>query len=453
MVLGHIHTNRLINCCSDMSTIMFSDQSSILLYTFQWAEIKFRCTLDKKIATVPRLVLNSEIIRNMMAKTKMTPRATGSGRVVSAAAKHPTATSKFLDSIDKALTMFDDSISSISSEERGEAYKNLATTYHKVFSLVWDKINSADIPTILDVVPNKELAELRWMGRLLNPNTPQPKVMQEQRKVPELEHILRVMTGRLPAQKLPSSEVCSLITDVFSDLAKAHSAQAQAVKGLAELVTTVTPEQMTLILATAVPPTLQLSLPVGTVSPLSTPPLPPATIMTCEGHRNIMMFCKSQILPDPKADGFLKQETKSPTSVLAAALYVVLKKKYFNERTSRSDIASMFSVTTAQLTKAVMGVDYESGPHQTKQKRRTDADSTTPLKVTKTSTDATPSTSHKGSSAAITQAETTKTVRGHPVMKTLRHTTKHEKTQAEQEDMLMSSSSSNDSENLPEVPF
>ena len=235
------------------------------------------------------------------------------------------------------------------------------------------------------------------------------------------------MTGRLPQQKLPSSEVSSLIADVFSDLAKAHSAQAEVAKGLAELATAVTPEQMTLILVAAVPPTLQLSLPIGTVSPLSTPPLLPATITTCEGRPDIMMFCKSQILPDPKADRFLKHKRKSPTRVLAAALYVVLERKYFEERTSRSDIASMFSITTAQLTKAVMGVDYESGPHQTKRKRRTDADSTTPSKVAKTSTDATPSTSRKGSSAATTQAE--------------------------QEDMLTSSSSLSDLENLPEVPF
>ena len=109
-----------------------------------------------------------------------------------------------------------------------------------------------------------------------------------------------------------------------------------------------------------------------------TPPPPPAMNMTHEGHHDIMMFCKSQILPDPKAKGFLKHEKKSLTCVLAAALYVVLERKYFEERTSRSDIASMFSITTAQLTKAVTGVDYESGLHQTKRKRRTDADSTTP---------------------------------------------------------------------------
>ena len=123
---------------------------------------------------------------------------------------------------------------------------------------------------------------------------------------------------------------------------------------------------MTLILAAVVPPTLQLSLPAGTVSPLSAPPPLPATTTTHEGRHDVVMFCKSQILPDPKADGFLKHERKSPTRVLAAALYVVLERKYFEEKTSRSDIVSMFSVTTAQLTKVVMGVDYESGPHQTK---------------------------------------------------------------------------------------
>ena len=372
-------------------------------------------------------MLHREVVHRMMAKTKTTPRATTSGRIVSAAVKHPTTTSKFLDTIDEALTVFDDSISSITSEEREEAYKCFATTYREACSLVWDKISNADIPTILNAVPDQKLVELGRMRKLLNPSTPQPKVLTEQRKVPALEQILGAMTARLPKQKLPNSQVCGLIADVFSDLTKAYSAQAQAAKGLADLATTVTPEQMTLILAAAVPPTLQLSLPAGTVSPLSAPPPQPVTTMTREGRHDIVMFCKSQILPDPKADGFLKYKRKSPTRVLAAALYVVLERKYFEEKTSRSDIATMFSVTTAQLTKAVTGVDYESGPHQTKRKRKTGADRTTPSKVPKTSADATPSTSRKDSSKFTTEAE--------------------------KEDTLTSSSSSSDLMILPEVPF
>ena len=81
-------------------------------------------------------MLNREIVHNTMAKTKTTSRTTGSGRVVSAAAKHLMATSKFLDTIEEVLTVFDDSILSISTEEREEAYKCFPTTYHEAFSLV-----------------------------------------------------------------------------------------------------------------------------------------------------------------------------------------------------------------------------------------------------------------------------------------------------------------------------
>ena len=130
-----------------MSTIVFSDQSSVFVVYIS----------VRKLREVPRIVLHREVIHSMMAKTKTTPRATTSGRIVSAAAKHPTTTSKFLDTIDEALTVFDDSISSITSEEREEAYKCFATTYCEACSLVWDKISNADIPTILNAVPDQEL--------------------------------------------------------------------------------------------------------------------------------------------------------------------------------------------------------------------------------------------------------------------------------------------------------
>ena len=62
------------------------------------------------------------------------------------------------------------------------------------------------------------------------------------------------------------------------------------------------------------------------------------------------------------------------------ALYTKLERCYFEEKTSR---ATMFYVTTNQLTKAITGIDYKSGPHAYKRKNATDADSTTPVKVQK----------------------------------------------------------------------
>ena len=139
-----------------------------------------------------------------------------------------------------------------------------------------------------------------------------------------------------------------------------------------------------------------------------------------------------------------------------AALYYAVERWYFEEKTSRADIASMFLITTNQLTKAVTGVDYESGPHPYKRKRTRDATFTTLSKVAKTATDNTPSTSHKDSPTTSTEAIVTKTVKGHQVTKALRKMTKDDPiipkdTEETREGMLSSSSGSSDSEPLPEV--
>ena len=120
---------------------------------------------------------------------------------------------------------------------------------------------------------------------------------------------------------------------------------------------------MTLILAATVPPTIQIVLPPGSASPLSTPPPPPTTAATEAERQNIIKYCKKNILPDPAANCFAKVDEKAPTRVLAAAIYCTLERKYFDDKTPRAQVAMMFQVTTAQLTKAVTGVDYMSGPH------------------------------------------------------------------------------------------
>ena len=58
----------------------------------------------------------------------------------------------------------------------------------------------------------------------------------------------------------------------------------------------------------------------------------------------------------------------SPTRVLAAAIYCKLEHNYFNETRSRMDIATAFHCNTSQLSKAITGIDYKSGPHHYKPK-------------------------------------------------------------------------------------
>ena len=210
-----------------------------------------------------------------MAEPQATRKSTTPKKSISSTAKRPQKTQKFLDDIGQALDDFDDEVFSFASEQREVAYNNFATYYRDALTAIWPKATDASIKTVLKSINDKQLQELKCMACLLKPNQPKPTVVTEKRTVPALANILGAMTSRLPQQNLPSTEVCGLISNIFPDLSTAHGFQAKATQGIAELASLITPEQMTLILAAAVPPTIQIVLPPGSASPLSTPPPPP----------------------------------------------------------------------------------------------------------------------------------------------------------------------------------
>ena len=352
------------------------------VYTFQWADIKFCRTLDERIHSVPRIVINRNIVGNM-AKTKTTPQA-HMPKSVTAAAKRPDKTKKFLASIDTALNIFDDQVSSIDNHHE-TAYKTFSKAYREAFTDIWPKITNASVKILLQSVKDAELHELRRVTRLMSPKKSQPTLVKETRTVPTLDNILGSLVNQIPEQKLPDKETCTLISTIFSDLAEAHKHYANAARGIADIAGLISPEQLTLVFAAAVPPTLQLVLPPGQISPLSAPPPPPTTATTAAGRQDMIKYCKNMILPDPAADAFKECDKCTPTRVLAAAIFCTLEKHLFDETTPGVEVASLFCIMAAQLHKAVTGVDYQSGPHPYKGKRKaTDTDSTMPTKLQKT---------------------------------------------------------------------
>ena len=204
-----------------------------------------------------------------MAKTKTTPQA-HTPTPVTAAAKRPDKTKKFLASIDTALHIFDDQVSSIGNR-RETTYKTFAKTYREAFADIWLKINYASVKILLESIKDAELDELRHMSHLMSLETSRPMFVKEKRTVPTSDTILGSLVNRIPEQKLPDKETCSLISTIFSDLAKAHKHYANVARGITDIAGLISPEQLTLVLAAAVLPTLQLVLPPGQISPLSTP--------------------------------------------------------------------------------------------------------------------------------------------------------------------------------------
>ena len=110
--------------------------------------------------------------------------------------------------------------------------------------------------------------------------------------MPTLDNILGNLVNKIPEQKLPDKETCSLISDIFSNLAEAHRYYAATAKGLADVASLVSPEQLTVVLAAAVPPTLQLVLPPGQISPLLAPPPPPRHRLRRQTRKSLSSFVK-----------------------------------------------------------------------------------------------------------------------------------------------------------------
>ena len=206
----------------------------------------------------------------MMAKTKTTPQAS-TPTPVTTAARRPDKTKKFLANISAALDIFDDQISSL-GDCRATAYETFIISYRNVFTDIWPKINGADVKTILQFVKDQELNELQRMSQIMSPDKSRPALVKENRTVPTLDNILGSLVNRILDQKLPDKETCLLISTIFSDLSEAHKHYASVACGIADIASLISPEQLTLVLAAVVPPTLQLVLPPGHISPLSTPP-------------------------------------------------------------------------------------------------------------------------------------------------------------------------------------
>ena len=316
-----------------------------------------------------------------MATTTMPHASTSTS--VTTAAKRPAKTKTFLARLRTALIIFDDQISSL-DEVCATTYDTFIMAYKEAFAEIWPKIEGADVTILLQSVKDTELQELCHLSQILCPDKAKPTLVQEKCNVPTLDNILGSLVNRIPEQKLPGKETCSLISDIFSDLAEAHKYYANVAKGLADNAGLILPEQLTLVLAAAVPPTLQLVLPPGQISPLSTPPPPPETSTTHTGQQELFNYCKNKILPNPSAAVFQTCEARTPTRVLVTAVFCTLEKHLFDDTTPRAEVASNFCITAAQLHKSITGVDYKSGPHVYKKKHKTTDTASSTSKIQKT---------------------------------------------------------------------
>ena len=276
----------------------------------------------------------------------------------------------FVTAVQTAMEIFEDQIGLLSRDIHLKAYKTLVRSYRKALTAVWDAAQLADITLILEAVHDKEMSQLAVMAQKLELPTPSTRVVKEKRNVPTLETITGLMTAKYPDQNVPNAAVCEKIGYIFLKLSEATKAYGEATEALAELSTKVSPEHYMLLLMAATTPTIQIIVPPMMTLPViaPSPPSPEATMAL--GRTAIVNFTKLKVLPNPDSPCLEECDNNTPMRVLAAAIYATLEKKFFDTTHSRIELATAFKCNVSQLSKALTGVEYRSGPHHYKPKPR-----------------------------------------------------------------------------------
>ena len=245
----------------------------------------------------------------------------------------------------------------------------LLTAYRSALTSIWSSAQFADTEKILKTISDRQMVELTIMSKKLQPEPTTSKVSKEPKTVPDLEQLTETLKDS--SGGLPSVEICAQIAGVFSKLADTHRTYVEAASSIAELSTVLNPSQYTMILRAAIMPTIQIVVPGNLVSPVSAPPPPPTAASTPLGKSKIVKYTKHRVLPDPDSSELALVEENSGKRVLAAAIYLKIENLFFDETSSRLEIATAFKCNISQLTKAVTGVHYKGGPHHYIPKQKT----------------------------------------------------------------------------------
>ena len=142
-----------------------------------------------------------------------------------------------------------------------------------------------------------------------------------------------------------------LIVSCFDHLSEAHAHMSSFVANISSLAKIANPETFDMVMKAVARLMIQVNVPEHYLSPVQDPP-PKTTAEEC------LSWLEKVILPWPTS---LTQEPwYGPTRLLAAAVWLHLKCKFFNSGTAK-EACTTFEVRAKQLSKLLSGKVYLGG--------------------------------------------------------------------------------------------
>ena len=152
-------------------------------------------------------------------------------------------------------------------------------------------------------------------------------------------------------EKVQKTEVQELIVTCFNHLSEAHAHMLSFAANMSSLAKITDPETFNMVMKAAAQLMIQINVPEHYLSPVQDPP--PKT--TTEEH---LSWLEKVLLPQPLSLAW--EPRYGPTRLLAAAVWLRLKCKFFNSGTAK-EACTMFEVQAKQLSKLLSGKVYLGG--------------------------------------------------------------------------------------------
>ena len=147
------------------------------------------------------------------------------------------------------------------------------------------------------------------------------------------------------------TEVWELIMMCFDHLSEAHAHMSSFAANMSSFAKIANPETFDMVMKAATQLMIQINVPEHYLSPVQDPPLKTTT-------EECLSWLEKVLLPQPSS---LAQEPRyRPTRLLAAAVWLCLKCKFFNGSTTK-EACTTFEVWVKQLSKLLSGKVYLGG--------------------------------------------------------------------------------------------
>ena len=234
-----------------------------------------------------------------------------------------------------------DTFSDLLADDCKDALRLTVTSLKKLMVKHWQQMAEADVEVVMKSIHEPSCVYLHQHLTMEGVDMTEPVT-----EVPEGWTFLR----QLP-EKVWKTEVWELIVMCFDHLSEVHAHMSSFVANMSSLAKLTDPETFNMVMKAATRPMIQINVPECYLSLVQDPPLKMTTEERLSQFERVLL---------PQAASLAWEPWYRPTQLLAAAIWLCLKHKFFNDGMAK-EACTTFEVWAKQLSKVLLGKVYLGG--------------------------------------------------------------------------------------------